>query len=429
MMTMFGFEGIGIATAMPVVAQDLGGLSMYAWAFNGYLVSSLVAMVIAGEWCDRAGPRLPMTVGATVFGLGAFIAGAAWNMPVLIGGRVIEGIGGGLCIVAVYVILGRAFPDAIRPRAFTLLSMAWVAPSIVGPFVAGFLTDYVSWRLVFWLVVPFIIPVVLLAQRLVRLGGGADEAPPRWNRLMFAVAAATGLALLQEAGARRDALGIALAIVALAILIPALSRLLPHGALWFAPGLPTVVMMRGVLAGAFFAGEAFVPLALHTLRGASTAQAGLILTVGALAWALGSQTQGRLYGRMPRGRLVEIGATLTATCLLLLPLALVPWLPFWIAAVPWFIGALGTGMCFGVIGTLTLEMSDPGDQGTNSAAVQVLDSVGSVVCIGVAGAIFAGAHAADHVSAWTFVTMWWVMAAVALGGAIAARRIPAAASS
>ena len=423
-MTMFAFEGIGVASAMPVVARALDGLGSYAWAFNGYVVTSLVAMVVAGEWCDRAGPRSPLVLGIALFGLGAFVAGASWSMPVLVVARATQGFGMGLAIVSVYVVIGRAFPDHLRPKAFAVLSAAWVLPAIIGPLIAGFLTDHVSWRAVFWLVVPFVIPpLLLLVPRAAAFGGSTGDGPPRRGRVRVALVAAAGLALLQQAGTQRGSAGLVLTVLGLALLAPSLRHLLPPGALRFARGLPTVVMMRGILAGAFFAGEAFVPLALQTVRGASTAQAGAVLTVGAVGWALGSQVQGRLYGRLPRHRLVQIGASLVAICLATVTFALVPTVTYWVAVASWVIGAAGMGMTFGAVGTLVLDLSEPEDQGANVASLQVCDSVGSVVFVGIAGAIYGTALAAGTVSASTFTTIWLTMAAVAAAGAVLAARI------
>ncbi len=423
-MTMFAFEGVGVATAMPAVARALGGLESYAWAFNGYLVSSLVAMVVAGEWCDREGPRRPLLAAVTLFGLGALVAGSAWSMPVLVAGRVVMGLGGGLGIVSVYVVIARAFPEDLRARAFALLSAAWVLPAVVGPAVAGLLTDYVSWRAVFWLVIPFVVPpALILAPRLARLGGALGEQVRRPGRVRVALVAAVGLALLQEGGTRLGLPGLALAVLGLAVLVPAVRLLLPSGALRFAPGLPTVVMIRGVLAGAFFAGETFIPLALQSVKGASTAQSGFTLTVGAVAWAVGSQVQGRLYGRVPRVLLVQAGGALVTLCLVTLPVALLPSVTFWVAGVSWFAGAAGMGLCFGAIATLTLELSQPQDQGINTASLQVCDSVGSVLLIGVAGAMYGAALSAGAADARTYTTIWWSMAVVALLGTLVAARI------
>jgi MFS family permease len=423
-MTMFAFEGIGVASAMPTVARALDGLGSYAWAFNGYIVAGLVAMVVAGEWCDRSGPRSPLTLGISLFATGAFVAGASWSMPVLVLARAVQGFGMGLAIVSVYVVIGRAFPDHLRPRAFAILSAAWVLPAIIGPLVAGFLTDHFSWRWVFWAVVPFVVPpLLLLVPRAAEFGAAAGDGPPRRGRIRVAVVAAAGLAMLQQAGTIRGLAGAGLAVVGLVLLLPSLRHLLPAGALRLARGLPTVVVMRGILAGAFFAGEAFVPLALQTERGVSTAQAGAVLTVGAVGWALGSQVQGRLYGRMPRHRLVQTGAVLVSLCLATVTFSLVPSVPYWVAVVSWIIGAAGMGLAFGAVGTLTLELSEPEDQGANVAALQVCDSVGSVVFVGIAGAIYGRALDAGAVTAATFTTIWLVMALVAAGGAVAAARI------
>ena len=202
-----------------------------------------------------------------------------------------------------------------------------------------------------------------------------------------------------------------------------LRLLLPAGALRLARGLPTTVVMRGVLAGSFFAGEAFIPLALQSVRGATTAQAGIALTLGAIGWAAGSQVQGRMYSRLPRGRLVEVGALCVALGLATTSFALLPSLPFWVILPSWLLGAMGMGMAFGSIGSLVLELSEPEDQGANVASLQVCDSVGSVLMVGAAGAIYANALAHNSVSASTFVTIWLVMAAVAFAGSLAATRI------
>jgi MFS family permease len=345
-------------------------------------------------------------------------------MPMLIGARVLQGLGGGIGIVTVYVVIGRAYPDALRPKVFAVLSASWVLPAIVGPVIAGFLTDYISWRAVFWLVVPFVIPpLLLMGPRLGRLGGSLGDGPPRRGRVRTALVAALGLALLQQGGLVRGPQGVAMAVVGLVLFFPALRLLLPAGSLRFARGLPTVVMMRGLYAGAFFAGEAFVPLALQTVKGVSTAQAGLTLTVGAVAWALGSTAQGRLYGRVPRGRLIQVGGALVALCLATVPLSLLPSMPYGVAAVSWFVGALGMGLCFGAIATLTLELSEPEDQGANSAALQVCDSSGSVLFVSAGGTIYALALAAGDVGASTFTAIWWLMAVVAATGALLASRI------
>lgn len=434
-MTMFAFEGIGVATAMPVVAADLGGLGSYAMAFSSYVTASLVGMVVSGEWCDARGPRTPLLTGVVVFGAGAALCGLAWSMPALVAGRIVCGLGGGLGIVAIYVVLGRAYDSSLRPKAFALLSSAWVVPAIVGPFVAGALTVHVSWRAVFLLVLPFVIPPTLvLAPRLGRLGGGtdhtlddveqADRSRSR-TRIGLALVAAAGLALLQEAGTRLGRWGVGLGAAGLAMLVPSLRRLLPAGTFRLERGLPTAVLLRGVMAGSFFAGETFVPLALQTERGLDPTHAGLVLTAGALGWACGSVLQGRRHATWGAVRLMHLGTACCVVALATIPLALVPALPAWVAALSWMLGSVGMGLSFGTLGNQVLTLSEPAKQGENSAALQLCDSVGSVLLIGTAGAVYAAAFATGSVGPRTYDLIWWVMAAVMLGAfAVSARIVP-----
>ena len=74
-------------------------------------------------------------------------------VPLIIG-RVLQGLGGGAMIVSGYLLIARAYPEELRPKAFSLLSAAWIVPSIVGPLIAGWLSDSISWRWVFWITVP-----------------------------------------------------------------------------------------------------------------------------------------------------------------------------------------------------------------------------------------------------------------------------------
>lgn len=423
-MTMFAFEGIGVITAMPVIAERLDGLNVYGWAFNAYMMASLIGIVVAGDWADRSGPRIPFLAGLAMFGLGASLAALAWAMPVLIAARFVQGFGGGVGIVTVYVVLGRAFPDYLRPKAFALLSASWVIPSMVGPFISGVLVEYVSWRAVFWIVVPFIIPpALLLAPRLRGFEGTPHEEGSRDGRTLVALAAAGGLGLVQESGVRRGAVGVGLVVAGGAVLVATLRSLLPKGSLVFARGLPTTVMLRGLLAASFFGAETFVPLALRTIRGVGPTGAGLVVSLGAVGWAVGSQIQGRAYGRIPRWRLIQFGSLAVMLSIVALAPVMLPTVPVAFAAGAWIIGAIGMGACFGAIGTLTLEQSNPGEEGFNSAALQICDSVGSVLAVAATGAIFAAAEAADSITGWTFVALWWVAAAVALIAVVVAPRV------
>lgn len=419
------FEAMAVATAMPRAVQDLDGLPMYAWAFTGFFIASLFAMVLSGELCDRRGPGLPLLAGAGSFTAGLLIAGAAQSMWPFVAGRATQGLGAGLVIVAVYVVIARAYSEALRPRIFTATSAAWVVPSIVGPLVAGTLADHVSWRLVFLGIVPLVVLPVVLALPQVRAYDGPPPDGPtlRRGRLRLAAAAAVGVGLLQAAGLQRDAGTIVLVGVAVVLLVPSVPRLLPAGTLRLRRGLPTVIAMRGILAGAFFGAEAFLPLMLVDQRALSATLAGLVLSGGAVGWFAGAWYQGRPGLTVPRHLLLRVGCAIVAVGIGTAGLVLIPGVPAFVAAVAWTAGAVGMGVSFASVSVLLFQLSPVADHGANSAALQLNDALFSIVFVGLAGVIFGATHEAaggTHPAAYAGILA--VMATLAMLGSWAAGR-------
>lgn len=419
---LVAFEAMAVTTAMPVAARDLQGLEAYAWAFSGFLSASLFGMVLAGEWSDRSGPRLPYLVGVGGFAGGLLLAGTAATMTTFVAARALQGLGAGLLIVALYVVVGQQYAEAMRPRVFAAMSGAWVLPSILGPALAGWLADAYSWRWIFLGILPLIVPSVLLMRSALAPSANAERRL-RGRRLWQAAGAAAGAAGLQYAGtAGFGPVTLLVAALGVALLVPTVPRLLPRGTLRLVRGLPTVIAMRGVLAGAFFGTQTFLPLMLVTQRGIGTAGAGLGLTGSAVGWAAGSWFQGRQTA-LSRATLVRGGALLVAGGIVGVLLALVPALPVLLAAVGWTVAGLGMGLGMASISVLLLELSAPEEQGVNAAALQLSDALGAIALVVVGGAVFAAGHVAPGQDAAAFLAMFAVMAAVALLGAAAAPRV------
>lgn len=423
------FESMAIATAMPKAVPELDGMALYAFAFSAFFTTSLFAMVVSGELCDRTGPRLPLILGTASFTVGLLLAGSAQSMWPFLAGRAIQGLGGGLVIVALYVVVGRAYPERLRPKVFAAMAAAWVLPSIVGPLVAGILTDQLSWRWVFLGIAPLVLIPVFLALPQAKAVDGPPPggAPRRSGRKRFAAAAALGVGLLQYAGSRADLLGLGVAVVALALMVPTVPKLLPPGTIVLRRGLPTVVALRGIYAGAFFGTETFLPLLLVSERGLSSTLAGLSLTGGALGWATGSWYQGRNRTVAPRYLLVRAGGVFVAFAICLVALTLVPAVPAFAVMLGWVVGAFGMGIATASMSVLLFQLSPVADHGANSAALQVSDALFTATFVGLAGTIFGTGHAGDVAEAavehWVYLVIIGVMAALALFGAWAAGRV------
>jgi MFS family permease len=429
---LIAFEATAVNTAMPAAAAHLHGLSLYAFAFSGFFTTSLFAMVVSGQWCDRQGPLVPLFTGIGAFAAGLVIAGTARNMWTFVGGRSVQGVGGGLVIVALYVVVGRFYPERLRPAVMAAFSASWVVPAIVGPLVSGAVTENLGWRWVFLSIPVFILlPVAVMFPTLRRLYPDAEPAESvDWRRIGLALAVATGAGLLQYAGQERSWVAVAPAVVGAGLLVPAILRLLPRGTLRAARGLPAVILLRGVAAGSFISAESFVPLMLVTQRGFSTTLAGLSLTGGGVTWALGSFIQSHPRAERHRHALTRFGTLLVACAIAGVALALLKSVPAWTVAAAWGVGGVGMGLAISSCSVLLLKLSPPEETGHNSASLQVSDALGNVLLVAACGVVFSSlgggsvvvdgaASAAGAGHAGAFAGVFLSMTGVALLGTVA----------
>jgi MFS family permease len=421
------FETIAVATAMPVAARDLDALTYYAWAFSLFLIGMLFATVVCGRLSDRIGPAKPLLVGLVIFLAGLVVAGTAQHMVQLVAGRLVQGLGSGAMNVAIYVCVAVAFSRTQRPRMFTYISTAWVLPSFVGPPAAAWLTQHLSWHWVFFAVIPLVIfggamalPSLLRMMRSYRPSNPAAQKPaPLWAAGLLAIAAAT----LQLAGQRLDRVAVGLLIGGLAGLLVALPPLMPPGFLRFHRGLSQVIQTRGLLSGAFFGGEAFVPLMLVEQRGVPLLQAGAVLTVGAVGWTAGSWLQARPWLRIRRDALITLGCWSVAIGLALVALiAFVPTIPYALVAVGWICAGLGMGLAVSSSSLAAMSLSAASEQGRNASSLNVYDALGSGIFVAVAGTVFAALHPSGNLTL-TFGLVELSMVLVALLSVLTSLRI------
>ncbi|MGW7197190.1 MFS transporter [Streptomyces chryseus] len=437
---LIAFEATAVGTAMPVAARELNGVSLYAFAFSSYFTTSLFAMVLSGQWADRRGPLAPLATGISAFGAGLLLSGTADAMWLFILGRAVQGLGGGLVIVALYVVVSRAYPSRLQPAILAAFSASWVVPSVVGPLVSGTVTEHLGWRWVFVgipALVVFPLAIALPAIRRTASGPADPGAPvPAFDRrrIRLALGISLGAGLLQYAGQDLRWLSLLPAAVGGALLVPAVLGLLPRGTYVAARGLPSVVLLRGIAAGAFIAAESFVPLMLVTQRGLSPTLAGFSLAAGGATWALGSFVQSRPRVEPYRERLVPAGMVLVAAAIAAAPSVLITAVPVWVVAVAWGVGCFGMGLVIASTSVLLLKLSAPHEAGSNSAALQISDGLSNVMLLAVGGAVFAalggGAVGAAHTAAATsashpaaFAAVFLPMAGVALAGAWVGTRL------
>lgn len=436
---LIAFEATAVGTAMPVAARELHGVPLYAFAFSGYFTTSLFGMVLAGQWADRRGPLGALTAGIAAFAAGLLLAGTAGTMWVFILGRAVQGLGGGLVIVALYVVVGRAYPERLRPAIMAAFAAAWVVPSIVGPLAAGAVTEHLGWRWVFIGIPALVVfPLAIALPQIRRRAAGpvGEEAgePFDARRIRLALGISLGAGLLQYAAQDLRWISLLPGAAGAALLVPAVRGLLPRGTYRAARGLPSVVLLRGVAAGSFIAAESFVPLMLVTQRGLSPTLAGFSLAAGGATWALGSWVQSRPAAAPYRERLMTFGMVLVAAAIATAPSVLIHSVPVWTVAVAWGFGCFGMGLVIASTSVLLLQLSAPREAGANSAALQMSDALSNVVLLAAGGAAFAalGGGTVAHATATAspahpaaFAAVFLPMAAVALAGVWVTRRLHA----
>ena len=416
LVSVFGFEGIAIGAVMPVAAADLNAISNYAVAFTSFTMASLLGMTFAGLWANKIGLARVVVFAVAALALGSMIAGFAPNLAVLTVGRSIQGFAMGIDLVTMYVVIGRMYPEALRAKALGMLAAAWVVPGLIGPGLAGLLVEISSWRMTFWIVPLLLIgPIMLLIPELKRLPFVPSPVRTDAKIQITSVLVAIGALAVFQAGASHvgrwnTALVVAIFIGSLGVTAWSTKALMPRGFLRMAPGIPAIVGMRGVVAGAFFAAEIYVPLALQEIRGTSVALSGGVLTAATITWFAGSWLQGSHKLKYSRQQVLFAGVLLTCLGIALTPVAVfVPssiMVAALVASVVWGIAAFGMGMCFPTLGVLMLDQSPDEEHARHSASLQMSDSFGVIIATALAGSVLALASVQQGIESKTFITIW-----------------------
>lgn len=409
------FEALAVTTVMPTVARELDGISLFALSFAAPLASGVVGMVATGWWSDARGPARPLLTSVALFALGLLVCGLAPTMPVLVVGRLVQGLGAGGLTVGLYVVVGQVYPRALQPAIFAAFAAAWVLPSLIGPTIAAAVSHVVGWRWVFLGVVALVVVATALIAPSVRSlpsvasvtsGGSAVR------RLAWAFVAAVAVLSLDLAGRTTSAVGLTTSGVAAVVVVLAVRPLVPEGTLRMRRGLPSVIATRGTLSAAFFSAEAYLPFVLQEKWGWTPGQAGAALAAAGISWAATSWAQARLSARLSDTAAMQVGATLLALGTALAWVIVWLHLPAGLLVAAYGVAAAGMGTGYPRTSVATLTASTDADRGNNSAALSIADSLGGALALAVCGVAFAAAGDAEPFRAVFGVAVAWSVVAL-----------------
>lgn len=384
------FQTIGIATALPTIMAHFDAAHLYPWAFTTFISGMLLAVVMAGRITDMHGPRLPILIGFLLFVVGLVLGWWAPSVWWLLAARLVQGLGAGALNLTLTVIVAHGFAPTERPRIMALVSFCWLLPAFVGPPIAAWLTLY-SWRLVFAVMVPFIVGAFFITlpglRRVQARFEGDGNVPPVPVPATIAVVLAPSFILLagQPIGMWRWVSAAAGA----AALAWGLRQIMAPKARGVGPGIPSIVLTRAAQAGSFFAAETILLVTLQQLRGYTPFEVGLALTIGSLGWTTGSWLQAQRWLRMRRENFITLGTALSAFGIAwLVAFAWFPQLHLAVALSGWVIAGLGMGCMMPSTAVAVMGLSSMFEQGRHQSSLQVAESVGNSVVTAVAGGIY-----------------------------------------
>jgi MFS family permease len=422
--TLVGFEGLAIATILKVINDDLNDIGLLGWVFSAFFLGSLFGVVAAGRDADRNGPARPFIVGLALFAAGLVAGGLAPNMLVLVAARSVQGVGSGAIPAVAYVAIGRAYPPALQPRMFAVMSSAWVLPGLIGPAVSGAVAVTFGWRWVFLGLLPFVaLAAAMTIRPLLVLGppGGDEPVDSRLDALVLVLGA--GL-VLAGASSHSPIATPLLVVVGTVVGSRAFVRLVPTGTVRVARGLPAAIALRGLATFAFFGADAYVAFTVTTVRHASVALGGIALTAATLTWTAGSWIQERRVGRVGPRSFVRVGLLVIACGIGLMIVVAQFSVPAVTAVLAWAIAGLGMGLSYAPLSLVVLAEAPAGTEGTASASLQLSDTLGVALGTGIAGAIVAAGATFSWTRATALTVAFALCGTVAVVTALAATRLP-----
>ncbi|SEE94757.1 MFS transporter [Ruania alba] len=399
LMTFIAFEAFAVTTVLPVAMTELGGPQWYSLAYAATMTAALVGMVTGGNWADHAGPRAPLRVGGTLFLAGLALCVVAPDAATFIVGRLMQGIGGGIDSVVLYVLIARRIPERARPRMFGLLTAAWLIPSMAGPVLAGALTELMSWRTVFALIlvgaaISLLLLLFVTRSPAPRIRASAREVVGRKG--VLSLVAALLLVTLHVGGQLGSSISTMVVLPGVIALAVTAWSILPPGTLALRGVPQRLVALRAILGATVTATNVYLTLYLQTERGYPPTTAGLVIAVGALGWASGAWLQGRFSsGHRAHRRLVFLATALVAAGPVGALLYVVTDLPVWAVVAGGIAMGVGMGIAYPRLSSATLALVEAPQHGAYSSALQAGESMSVGATTALAAVVLATTLSTD----------------------------------
>jgi EmrB/QacA subfamily drug resistance transporter len=386
-----------VATALPRIVSNLGGLTSYTWVFTAYMLTSTVTVPLYGKLGDVYGRRPLFLISIVIFLIGSALCGVAQNMTELVVFRGVQGLGAGGLFPLALAVVGNIVPPRDRGRYQGLIGAVFAAASIIGPLAGGFIVDHASWRWVFFVNLPVGgLALLVVSVTMPRLAERREHSIDYAGAVVLAAGTAA-LLLGLVWGSQSYPWGSAHVVGALA----ASAALLVAFGLWERrvpePILPFDLLRRrtilasiismGLVGMAMFGTITFVPLFVQGVIGTSATSSGVVLTPLMLGAVTASILSGQWVSRSGRYRPNALLGPVVLTAGLVLLWRMGPSTTNGEAARNMVIAGVGLGLMMQVF-VLNVQNAAPvRAMGTATALTQFARSIGATIGVTIMGVI------------------------------------------
>ncbi|MEI6253752.1 MAG: MFS transporter [Mycobacteriaceae bacterium] len=417
---------------LPSAVADIGGERLYAWVTTVYLVSSVIAATTVGPALTRFGPRWAYLGALLGFSAGSVLCALAPTMELLLVGRVVQGLAGGLLAGLGYAVISTALPDRLWTRASAVVSAMWGIGTMLGPTIGGVFAQFGLWRGGFGILaalavaMSLLVPIALPARAPAAGNSSAGLRIPVWSLLLLGLAAlaVSAAAIPRNAAATACLLaaGVVLVVAFIAVDRRVDAAVLPRSA--FGPGpLKWIYATLGLLMAATMV-DMYVPLFGQRLGALAPVVAGFLGAALSVGWTVGEITSASVTSVRATVRLVALAPLVMAIGLTLGAAsqkgdASMGYVAIWALAL--VITGAGIGIAWPHLSAWAMGsvVGDPAEQAVAAAAINTVQLMCGAFGAGLAGVVVNLRESPDATAArW----MFGVFAVLAAAGVIASYR-------